>query len=303
MQLVRNVVPGTLAKAIAVLGAVLLGWQAGTSTPSAQVSGEAIYRERCAGCHDQVGPRIPHRDALRQMSASRVLRSLDFGAMMSVAYPLRRDEREAVAAYVGTSASDPTPQAAAFCGSRTLQLAARPKVQWNGWSPTNANTRYQSAEAAGLSSDSVKRLELKWAFAFDGDITAFAQPSVLDRVLFVGSAGGVVHAMNVESGCLYWTFQANGPVRSALLAVPIGRRHALLFSDQVGWFYSLEAETGKLTLAKEGRGPRSHETDGCPCSSRRDRLRADGIVGRDPRNRPGLSLLHVSGQRQRSAGS
>jgi hypothetical protein len=37
------------------------------------------------------------RDALTKMSPARILRTLDFGLMMSVAYPLRRDEREAVA--------------------------------------------------------------------------------------------------------------------------------------------------------------------------------------------------------------
>jgi polyvinyl alcohol dehydrogenase (cytochrome) len=245
-----NATLGTLVKIIPLLAATLVGWHWGTSAPSAQVSGEAIYRERCAGCHDQVSPRIPHRDALQKMPASRVLRSLDFGAMMSIAYPLRRDEREAVAAYVGTNATDPAPRAEAFCANRTVQIAASPRVHWNGWSPTDGNTRFQPAAAAGLTIDSVKRLELKWAFAFDGDITAFAQPTVLDQVLFVGSAGGVVHAIHVDSGCLHWTFQANGPVRSAIFATPMGRRHALLFSDQVGWFYALEAETGRLLWRK-----------------------------------------------------
>lgn len=248
----RIVISGPLARAFALAAFVLLLWREGAATASAQVSGEAIYRERCAGCHDLVSPRIPHRDTLKKMSAARVLRTLDFGAMMSIAYPLRRDEREAVAAYVGTAtATDPTPPPAAFCANRTVQIAARPRAQWNGWSPSDANTRFQPADVAGLTADAVRRLELKWAFAFDGDITAFAQPSVLDRVLFVGSASGLVHALSVESGCLHWTFQANGPVRSAILAVPLGRRHTLLFSDQVGWFYALDAETGRLLWRKK----------------------------------------------------
>jgi len=126
-----------------------------------------------------------------------------------------------------------------------VKIASRPKAQWNGWSPTDANTRFQSSDAAGLTVDQVKRLELKWAFAFDGDVSAFAQPTVIGRHLFVGSAGGVVHALNVDTGCLHWTFQANGPVRSAILAVPVGPRYALFFSDLTGWFYSLDAETGR----------------------------------------------------------
>ena len=65
-------------------------------------SGEALYMKYCASCHDQVAARIPARDALAKMSPARILRTLDFGLMMSIAYPIRRDEREAVAKFLGT---------------------------------------------------------------------------------------------------------------------------------------------------------------------------------------------------------
>src|SRR3974377_857628 len=65
--------------------------------------GEAVYQRRCAGCHEQTNPRIPPRSALQQLPASRILSTLDFGAMMTVAYPLSRDERQAVASYLGTT--------------------------------------------------------------------------------------------------------------------------------------------------------------------------------------------------------
>jgi hypothetical protein len=42
-------------------------------------------------------------------------------------------------------------------------------------------------------------------------------------------------------------FQADAGVRSALVIVPIAeQKHALLFGDRGGWFYSVEAETGRL---------------------------------------------------------
>jgi polyvinyl alcohol dehydrogenase (cytochrome) len=185
------------------------------------------------------------------MPASRILRALDFGAMMTVAYPLGRDEREAVAAYLGTAGAPPGPSPSAFCSDRRVKLADTPKASWNGWSPGSGNARFQPGEAAGLSIDRVQRLKLKWAFGFDGDVTAFSQPTVLDGQVFVGSAGGMIHALRASSGCLQWVFQANGPVRMSILAVPLGRRHALLFGDQTGWFYSLEAETGKLLWKKK----------------------------------------------------
>ncbi len=184
------------------------------------------------------------------MPSERILRALDFGAMMTVAYPMSREERQAVAAYLGTSAPAINFPASAYCSDRRVTVADKPGASWNGWSPDSSNARYQAAAAAGLSIDQVRNLKLKWAFGFDGDVTAFAQPTVIDGQVFVGSAGGVIHALRAETGCLQWTFQANGPVRSSLLVVPIGTRHALLFGDQTGWFYSLEAESGKLLWKK-----------------------------------------------------
>ncbi len=218
---------------------------------AAPASGEAVYKKRCAGCHEQINPRIPHRDLLKKMPASRILRALDFGVMMTVAYPMARDEREAVADYLGIAGSASGPAASAFCSDRSVKLAASPKSAWNGWSPTGSNSRYQSAGAAGLGIGQVRGLKLKWAFGFDGDVTAFAAPTVLDGQVFVGSAGGVIHAMRAESGCLEWVFQANGPVRASILVAPLDKGHAVLFGDQTGWFYALEAETGKLLWKKK----------------------------------------------------
>ena len=101
------------------------------------------------------------------------------------------------------------------------------------------NARFQTGAAAGLSVDQVRGLKLRWAFGFDGDVTAFAAPTVIDGQVFVGSAAGLIHALRADSGCLQWVFQANGPVRSAIVEVPLGGQHALLFGDMTGWFYAV----------------------------------------------------------------
>ena len=214
------------------------------------VSGEAVYARRCAVCHEQPNERIPSRDTLNKMPATRILRAMDFGAMMSIAYPLNREEREAVAKFIGTDAPDALPPASAFCGDKKVSVADKSKFIWNGWSPSGDNARFQSAEAAGLTVEQVKRLQVKWAFGFEGDVTAFAEPTVFDNQVFVGSAGGMIHALRADSGCLQWVYQATGPVRAGMLVVPNGRTHAVLFGDQTGWFYALEAETGKLLWKK-----------------------------------------------------
>jgi polyvinyl alcohol dehydrogenase (cytochrome) len=217
---------------------------------AAQVSGEAVYQQRCAVCHDSGNSRVPPRGELKKLSVSRILRVLDFGEMQNVASKLRQDEREAVASYLGVPGDSGEVHAKAYCTDRTVTLTGHSKTEWNGWSSKPTNTRFQPGDAAGLTPSQVQRLKLKWSYGFDGDIIAFAQPTVLNGHLFVGSASGLVQALNAETGCVQWAFQATGPVRSAILAVALGDKHALLFGDTVGWFYSVEAETGHLLWKK-----------------------------------------------------
>jgi polyvinyl alcohol dehydrogenase (cytochrome) len=164
----------------------------------ARPSGADIYARHCASCHDQTSPRIPPREALAKMSPARILRTLDFGLMMSVAYPLRRDEREAVAAFLGRGEDDTAPPASAMCKARRAMASTARRGAWTGWSPSPANTRFQ--DQPGFTAADVPRLELKWAFGFSGDVTAFAAPTIAGGTLFIGSASGAVLAIDAQSG-------------------------------------------------------------------------------------------------------
>jgi len=164
-------------------------------------SGEEVYAKRCAVCHDQVNERIPPRAALQKLPASRIVRALNAGVMMAVGFTLSREDRLAVASYLGTSATESGPSPASFCSDRIVKLADNPKASWNGWSPRPDNARFQPGDVARLSVDQVRSLKLKWAFGFDGDAIAFAPPPVIDGEIFVGSAAGLVRAVRAESGC------------------------------------------------------------------------------------------------------
>ncbi len=232
--------------AIAAIGALFIAGWVPRRVNADQVSGEAVYREYCASCHDHPGPRIPPRSALQALSAARILRTLDAGVMMRVAYGLQRNQREAVANYLGKASDDIAAPASAFCADRQFSLSENAQPGWTGWSPSLSNDRFQPAGGASLTVEQVRNLKLKWAFGFAGDITAYAAPTIYNGVLFVGSAGGVVHAMNAKTGCLYWTFQADGPVRAATVIARNGKGRSILFPDQIGSFYSLDAGTGRL---------------------------------------------------------
>jgi polyvinyl alcohol dehydrogenase (cytochrome) len=183
------------------------------------------------------------------------LRTLDFGVMINIAYVLNRDEREAVARYLGVDRPDVPVPPQAYCADHTVSIDAAPNPAWNGWGPDASNTRYTTS--SGITLNQVGKLKLKWVYGFAGDVSAFGAPTVLGRTLFVGSAGGAVQALSTDSGCVRWVYQASGPVRSAIVAVPNGKTHVLVFTDLTGWAYGLEAETGKQLWKKK---PEPHES-------------------------------------------
>src|SRR5580704_4603205 len=86
-----------------------------TLLSAASDSGEAVYEQRCARCHDLGNPRIPTRETLRKMPATRILRALNYGAMIAIAYTMNNSQREAVATWLGTPGGDPAPSPSAFC--------------------------------------------------------------------------------------------------------------------------------------------------------------------------------------------
>src|ERR1700675_579531 len=102
---------------VAVCVLFLSAIPAASAQTASPVSGADVYQKRCAACHDQPGNRAPSRDALQKMPAVRILRTLDFGLMMGIAYPIKREERETVANYLGTPGGEPPPPASSFCAA------------------------------------------------------------------------------------------------------------------------------------------------------------------------------------------
>ena len=211
-----------------------------------QSDGALLYDGACASCHDApaANSRAPQKDALRQRSPEAIVDALTGGAMRYQGLSLSGVERREIAEYLSGKklGGDLTGAAAARCANPPPQGAvSRGRGDWNGWGPTIENTHFQSAEAAGLTAEQVPRLTLKWAFGFPDTTSAWAQPSIVGGRLYVGSQNGTVYAMDPKSGCVIWTFTANGGVRAS---VSIGDGRAF-FSDQKGFAYALDAATGK----------------------------------------------------------
>ncbi len=158
-------------------------------------------------------------------------------------------ERIAVAAYLSSGflkgESAPAPQSA-YC-SQPAGADSDASPGWNGFGAGLANKRFQDAQAAGISASDVPSLKLKWAFSL-GDVTlARGQPVVVSGRLFVGSQANKLYSLDAKSGCLYWIFDADAPVRSGVVAGPgPGGRPAVFFGDQSANAYAVGFSTGKL---------------------------------------------------------
>ena len=213
--------------------------------------GKTVYKAECAACHDSNTPRTPAFSMLTELQTSRIVGSLESGAMRIIGtYNLTGPERVAVSEFItgkpydlkwddsGTNLckSGPWPATDPFASPH-----------WNGWGNGLANTRSQSAAHANLTSADVPKLELKWAFAFPGETFMESQPTVVGGRLFIGSPNGTVYALDAKTGCTHWRFKAKGPVKAP---VSIGYlkngKYAVFFGDQSGRVYSLDAASGSL---------------------------------------------------------
>ena len=225
------------------------------------IRGGILFEQYCAACHGNPGSdsRAPDRETLRQFTPERVLEALTSGAMAVTVPGLTDQQRRNVAEWaagrtLGTGAGNasamPNPCPSApfddpFAGAG-----------WNGWSPDVGNSRFQPAEAAGLTPDEVPRLTLKWAFGYPGGTSAASgPPTVVGGRLFVGSDTGFVYSLDVASGCVYWSFEAEGGVRSSVSIGPVTgqgtARYAAYFGDVKAKVYAVNAETGELLWTQQ----------------------------------------------------
>jgi polyvinyl alcohol dehydrogenase (cytochrome) len=221
---------------------------AGRTAVAAIVDGAGLYSVHCAACHDHPHDRIPPRFILNRFGPDQVEKALTAGPMRQQAAGLSAQEIQALVSFLTGN------QAGAVAADPQANLCAKPAgpielagSQWNGWGRDLENTRFQPDP--GLEAADVPRLKLKWAFAYPGSDTV-GQPVVIGDRLFVSSVTGRVFSLDARTGCTYWSFEADGPVKSAITVGPAdkegGGRNLAYFGDMAGFAYAIDAMTGQL---------------------------------------------------------
>lgn len=210
---------------------------------AADPDGPALYKQHCAACHDASAvTRAPAPSVLRLMTPESIVHSLETGTMKTQGAALGSAQRVAIAVFLtGKTTGAVSPANVGLCTAKSNFSSGGPA--WNGWSPDLFNTRFQPAETAGLTAALVPKLKLKWAFAFPNTFTANGSPTIVGGRIFVPSANRSVYSLDAQSGCQYWSFETEAPVRAA---VSVSGKSAFL-ADQRANVYAIDAATGMLS--------------------------------------------------------
>jgi polyvinyl alcohol dehydrogenase (cytochrome) len=227
----------------------------GASLFAGTETGIGTFQTRCMGCHGNPNvPQAPAPDAIRQMTPERIYDALTTGLMKPQGDSLTDDQRKMLATFLsgrplGSLKEGDAKDMPNHCASNSAMAGAAGGPEWNGWSPDAANTRFQDTQGAGLTVNQVPQLKLKWAFGYPTGLSAYGQPTVVGGRIFVGSDIGYVYSLDAASGCVYWSYQAKGAVRSAVtVAAMKGRgkvKFAAYFGDAHANVYAVDAQTGE----------------------------------------------------------
>jgi polyvinyl alcohol dehydrogenase (cytochrome) len=210
--------------------------------------GAAIYKERCASCHDTAQPRVPALSAIKAMAPENVYVALTSGVMKSQAEGLSTAQIFALIGYIaptGGSHPDTAAQPAPTCkGDAAFQISAG-SAQWNGWSPGLTNSRFEDAAAAGIAAQDVPRLKLKWAFTLGNVTAARSQITVAGGRLFIATETGAVYSLDAKTGCQYWIFKAGSGIRGGVTLGEADKTPAVFFSEIGGTMHAVNAKSGE----------------------------------------------------------
>jgi polyvinyl alcohol dehydrogenase (cytochrome) len=199
--------------------------------------GFGLFQQRCLGCHGNPAyERAPAPNTLREMSPEHIYEALTHGVMKSVGDTMTDDERRQLAESVsgrllGSAAAGDARSMPNQCPAPHAAFDPAAEAGWNGWGNGLSNSRFQSAQAAGLAADTVAQLQLKWAFGYPDGTSAYGQPTIVGGRVFVGTDTGYVYSLDAASGCVYWSFQSKASVRNAMTIGPIEGQ--LLWSRKV----------------------------------------------------------------------
>jgi polyvinyl alcohol dehydrogenase (cytochrome) len=208
--------------------------------------GKVHFEQVCESCHGGAVQKAPHKDMIGLMTPEAILNTLSAGLMQAEAAQLSQAEKVEVAEYLAGRPIGELQTDIPMCEEPKNFDTLAPALSSN-WGIGEQNGRAISAEIAGLSGQDIEQLKPKWAISFPGANRARSQPAMAGGLMFVGSHNGKVYALDQDSGCQVWAYQAAGEVRTGIVVSPWGESApstSLFFGDVLGNVYALDAKSG-----------------------------------------------------------
>lgn len=206
----------------------------------------SLYQAHCSSCHANPDTKAPSLATLSQMTVSRILQSLEFGRMQVQGSLMSAEERYLVASHLAATGSE---QRDAWIAANACQPKAELTVvsqQQNNWGFGVENRRVLDRNVA-IYAKNLQDLELKWSLAVPGATEMRSQPVASSGVLFLGTSNGNLLALDQDSGCVHWHYQAPSSIRSSLnLETTADGIATLFFADDMANVYAVSANDGTL---------------------------------------------------------
>ena len=234
-------------------------------TLDASHKGSELYKEHCASCHEGQVYKAPNAYWLGIMSAKNLYNTMASGIMQQQASALSEQERRQIVEHLVQQPFEEAfvePKYSA-CRGDAAKFTAFNEGERTGWGVDTR--RFVPKDVANLDKDDISRLKLKWSFGFPGAMRARSQPTVAMGAIFVGSQDGTVYALDLESGCVRWAYEASAEVRTGVVVA----NHSILgelafFGDLIANVYAVKATTGELVWKVSADNHHSATLTGTP---------------------------------------
>ena len=231
-------------------GTVLVALVSLVACTAAQAQeGRQVFQAECADCHTPAGTeRAPGTRLLAQLTPRAIVASLEDGVMRAEGANLTPEQRIRVAEYLTRRPYQPEAlPASAFCAEPAWTGLDPAMLSWMGFAGNLAGTAYQPPGRAGIDARDVPNLQLRWAFAFPGGTNMRTSPAVAGDAALVAGPFGEILALDLATGCIRWSFDADAMVRGAIVVGegPDGRSTAW-FVDSRTSAYAVDLQSGSL---------------------------------------------------------
>lgn len=236
--------------AVSSVTGVMLAGSFAINSHAGDVDGETLYNQYCAVCHaDPDDGRTPPRQALLGFTANSIHHSLTRGNMRPQAAALTEEQIIVLSEYLADGRYDASlTDSVAQCENEMPAFDLGAVENWNGWGNGLGNARFQGSDGTNINAGNIDQLELVWAFGVQGVTVSRAQPTIISDTMILGSPSGTVYALDIHTGCAYWTYTALGEVRGAI-PVTYSEPHGLYLAavaDATNRLHVIDARSGEM---------------------------------------------------------